>query len=247
MRIRVGKLAFSFPNWIEFLALYAEIFLLRVYAFKASTKTPFIVDCGAHMGMSTLYFKSAHPGARIIAFEPNPRTFQILKKNIEQNNMAGVTLVNAAVSDKEGELDFFVRKNIKIFGREVQWSWSDTAVENYFSAKKSKTIRVPTVRLSRYLTQPVDLLKLDIEGMEERVLKEIEPKLSLVKEIILEFHGSARNPANDIHRTLALLRRNAFRCTVKQNLLLQRNTVHRVTQLKNTHSFLLMVYARRYE
>jgi len=56
----------------SFCACYEEIFGRRIYAFEPTTTTPLIIDGGANIGVSVAYFKKAHPGSRIIAFEPDP-------------------------------------------------------------------------------------------------------------------------------------------------------------------------------
>lgn len=210
--IERGGIKFSFINKEEFERIYDDIFKRNEYPFTTDKPTPFILDCGSHIGLSILYFKNKYPNARITAFEPNPRTFNLLQKNIEQNNLRDVKLINAAVSDRKGKIEFFVDKKI-----ENPWGWGDSAVINkWYSSKTAKSIKVDTARLSKFLKSSVDLLKLDIEGMEERVLQEIKSKLSKVKEIMMEYHGSSTNPRNDLARILSFLRTNGFNYKIKQ-------------------------------
>ena len=67
-------------------------------------------------------------------------------------------------------------------------------------------MRVPAVTLSSLLTERVDLLKLDIEGLETAVLAEAAPRLRRVKRVILEFHGTQRNADNAIETLTRTLR-----------------------------------------
>lgn len=53
-----------------------------------------------------------------------------------------------------------------------------------------KRMSVKTVKLSRFIGKQVDLLKLDVEGSEERVMKEIRHKLNRIKELRIEYHGT---------------------------------------------------------
>lgn len=107
--IRSGKIKLSFKNFHEFLLLYLGIYLFGGYKFESDKNDPLIIDCGCHIGISILSFKKQYPRSRIIGFEPNPETFKILEKNIKQNNLENVELVNAAVSDKEGEIDLYFK------------------------------------------------------------------------------------------------------------------------------------------
>jgi FkbM family methyltransferase len=67
-----------------------------------------ILDCGANIGMATLFFKWLYPNARIDAFEPDPKTFQLLENNVKQNHLTNVATHNCALWDIDGKIDFFV-------------------------------------------------------------------------------------------------------------------------------------------
>lgn len=203
----IDGITFSFINEKEFDSIYHEIFSYKIYQFTADTASPFILDCGANIGISVLFFKKLYPQAKIIAFEPNPDTFKLLELNVRQNNLRDVELVNAAISDNLGEIDFYVSK-----GASPTHS-ADTGVKPVsVNSEEFESIKVSAVRLSSYITRNVDLLKLDIEGMEERVLREIEGKLHLIKEIRLEFHSGITED-NNIERISSLLRRGKFKFT----------------------------------
>jgi hypothetical protein len=77
-------------------------------------------------------------------------------------------------------------------------------------------VQVPAVTLSSLLTEPVDLLKLDIEGLETAVLEEAASRLSMVRRLILEFHGTRHNPGNSISRLTEILRAAGFTPEVRQ-------------------------------
>ena len=51
--------------------LKLELFEHQIYKFKCDTETPYIIDCGANIGLSIIYFKLLFPKAEIIAFEPD--------------------------------------------------------------------------------------------------------------------------------------------------------------------------------
>lgn len=199
-----------FRNEEELNRIIKEIFIDQEYAFTSRNKKPFIIDCGSHIGLSILYFKNIYPHARILGFEPNPENFRILQKNIRENKLEGITVLNAALSEKEGK--DFLRVSFK---KEAPWTWGDTIIKNMWGDEdENKKIDVKTVKLSRYIDKPVDLLKLDIEGSEQKVLKEIAHKLRLIKQIRMEFHGtSTTGDINSYKIVKQLLQDNSF--TVK--------------------------------
>jgi FkbM family methyltransferase len=170
-----------FFNYNTFATLFEELYVADVYYFSSSSAEPLIVDCGSNIGLSVLYFKGLYPNSRVIAFEPDRATFEMLERNVRSNNLTGVTLVNKALYDSVGSVPFYVSPDQP--GLLVQ----STRKENLVS---SQLTSVETEMLSTYLTEPVDFLKMDIEGAEEQVLNDLKAtgKLDLVREIVLEYH-----------------------------------------------------------
>ena len=238
----IDSIVFSFTNKEEFTLLYNEIFKKKLYSFATTVSNPVILDCGAHIGVSILFFKKHYPHAKIIAFEPSPKTFKLLELNVKQNNLRDVKLVNAAVSDKAGEIDFYVtREEFATKDNPSSWHWGDAAVKNaWYNPEVHTTIKVPTVKLSSYIDQRIDFLKLDIEGMEERALSEIEDKLSFVNEIRLEYHGNTTNPAQSLEKVIAILDRNHFYCSIEKSW-----RIIRPDQVKRKEHCILLLYTNR--
>lgn len=209
MVIPLNKFKFYFTNIIEFFLIYKDVFLYKDYFFKTNKKSPFIIDCGSNIGISVLYFKKLYPKSRIIAFEPNPKTFKLLEKNITHNNIKNVKLINAAVGKKNGKIKFFVSKK-------EAWSWGDAGVKNiWYDPNKFSTISIFSKKLSLYINSPVDFLKIDIEGMETEVLFEISKKLKYVKNIVMEFHGNPMNKQNSLNKILDLFKKNDFTFSIR--------------------------------
>lgn len=64
-----------------------------------------VFDVGANIGYYTLLAaRAAGPSGRVYAFEPEPRNFGLLTRNIAENGLSNVRLVNAAVSDRAGHV-----------------------------------------------------------------------------------------------------------------------------------------------
>lgn len=186
---------------ISFLFMYKEIFEQQIYKFKAKTESPLIVDCGANIGLSVLYFKQLYPESRIWAFEPDRKVFQVLKRNIEKFNLSDVELFDKAVWNSETTLEFMSEGADG--GRIIQLK-SDT--EKY---------QVPTVRLRDYLMQPIDFLKLDIEGAETEVIKDCQDLLGNIKNLFVEYHSFADKPQT-IDFMINILSTAGFRLHIHQ-------------------------------
>jgi FkbM family methyltransferase len=196
-------------NDCELEVIYDDIFRKNVYFFEANTSEPFIIDCGGHIGLAVLYFKSLCPQARILSFEPNPETFALLQKNIAQNNLRGVEAINMALTcDDKRDAILYIGENFL-----QTWDSTDTIEPNlWVNMHEYHGIPVPSTRLSSYINERVDFLKLDIEGAEVAVLDELNGKLSAVGALTLEYH---QNPANlaqgKLPKIIEKLSRSGFR------------------------------------
>jgi FkbM family methyltransferase len=175
---------------------YGRIFDHHIYNFNYNKDNPTIIDAGANIGLASLYLKNRFPKAKIIAFEPSRRLYKTLNKNISVNNLSDVECINVALSDKEGEASF--TDNAKISGSLIT---EKNLAENY---------TVKTDLLSKYIKEPIDFLKMDIEGAEMQVFPEIQDKLSLINNMFIEYH-SFTHLNQDLSKILALLEKNNFR------------------------------------
>jgi len=205
-------LGFSFLSYnywtIDY--LFEEIFLNNEYNFKAHTQTPLIIDCGSNIGMSILYFKYIYPNSRIIAFEPNPNSFKLLKKNVANNNLKNVEINNLGLYDEETEISFYIDNNL-------------SSLVGSINKKRGGTneLKVSAKKLSSYLkdVEEVDLIKIDVEGAEINIIKELlETKtLNKVKEYIIEYHHNMGEDKSNLSSFLAVFETNGYNYNIKTN------------------------------
>lgn len=226
---------FYCPNREEFARICQDVFPGHEYAFRTRERRPRVIDAGAHVGVATHYFKQCYPRARVLALEANPVTVELLRRNVSHNGLDDVTVLHAALAPEAGEIPFYTGAD----DREAS-SWGDSAVRQPWHEGAAATVRVPAVTLSSLLTAPVDLLKLDIEGLETAVLAEAAPRLSLVRRVALEFHGTRANPENAIARLVDILRDTGFTTEVRQY-----GAVVTLPEIEETDPYWLMVRAER--
>ena len=207
--------SFYFINQKEFEILWRDIFKKEEYKVNLKTDQPLIIDIGAHIGLATIYFKNKYPQAKIIAFEPNPQTAKILRLNLKANHLKKITVVEAAVCRKKGKRLFYIDGISK-----NPWTWGDSLIKNIWGNKNpSQSISVKAVALSSFLNKPIDLLKIDAEGAEDEIIKEISSKLYLIKNIIVEYHETpGANPRNKLSSITKIVKKANFNIDiVKQN------------------------------
>lgn len=188
IRSKSGSSPVEFYNWIihshELGLIHSGIdfqFSKQVNDFYTDKSAPVVLDCGANIGMSVLRYKHLYPNAKIIAFEPDPMIFGYLKKNVVENELKNVELIQAAVWSEAGELEFSSDQHNGGF-------LSSQRHDNEGALKSSSIIRVPTIDLRNYLNQSVDFLKMDIEGAEYEVLIHCADLLHNVEKLVIEVH-----------------------------------------------------------
>jgi FkbM family methyltransferase len=182
--------------------LYREIFVLGTYYFTTGNREPVILDCGANIGIATLFFKSLFPAATILCFEPDPASFKLLKKNVCRNALKNVTLYNLALWDTNSQVQFFTD------------SANPGSLHMSTNAHRldGVGISVPGRRLSDFITGAVDLLKLDVEGAEMRVLEELacSGKIDSIRQMVVEYHHKIPGEASAMSHFLRILEENRF-------------------------------------
>lgn len=140
------------------------------------------VDCGANIGIySILMGKKCEKG---YAIEPSTDTFRILKKNMELNNLSNVKLIKAGVGEKPGKL--FFSKGMDCVNHIVDVSNEDA---------KSNCEEIDVVTLDeRFKDIDVNILKIDVEGFETKVLQGASQMLESEKlnVIIMEVFGKEK-------------------------------------------------------
>ena len=191
----------EFVDGKTLLAGLKEIYLGDCLRFKAENDAPQIIDCGANIGLSVLYFKKLYPRAEITAFEADPDIFTTLTKNIKSAKLNGIKAINRAVWDSEQILEF--RSEGGFSGR-VR-----------INEESGNLVKVRSTRLKNYLDKKIDFLKIDIEGAEFHVLQDCADKLANVALIFFEYHSPLGEPQK-LSETLKILNSAGYRYYLKE-------------------------------
>jgi FkbM family methyltransferase len=136
---------------------------------------PVIVDGGANVGYSSIYFANAYPEAVVLAVEANPDTFEVLKRNT--NGKDRIIPINAALWSHEDGVDIEAGDS---------GSWSDRV-----SDARSRSL-IPSIRLDHLMNKVPSarplIIKLDIEGVEREACRVSQETLREAACIIIEPH-----------------------------------------------------------
>ncbi len=182
-KTKEGKYKFSIPDVESFLSMYSSIFADECYKFSSDSDGRFtILDFGANIGMSVLYFYETYPNANIYGFEADPKIYKYLESNVAGFSQGDERLhiYNKAVWTEETELFFS----------------PDGSDGGRVSDKATAQTRVQAVDVRKIMEEHehIDFLKIDIEGSERAVIPSLKDYLQKVDKLFLEYHSEADKP-----------------------------------------------------
>jgi FkbM family methyltransferase len=133
-----------------------------------------ILDIGGHAGYYTLLFaKYTGNTGQVFSFEPNPSNYAILERNIQRNGFTNIELRAEIVSDKAGQTSLYLPDSDNT-GNGSVYASSDTA----FGQIEVQAINPDQLFQEKGIAK-IDLIKIDVEGHEENVLRGLTHYLSL--------------------------------------------------------------------
>ena len=195
--VKLAGHPFQVVDSLAFYWSYREIFGERLYWFPDPPTPPHILDCGANLGLASLFFLRRYPACRLTALEPDPDLFQILQKNLEPHRLPETQLLNVALAGQAGTYNFY------------QQGSDSGRLRHPFSDLATPPAKVRGIPLDDLLSQPVDFLKIDIEGGEVEVLSACK-LLRRARYVFIEYHSFQGHP-QELDVILSLLSREGFR------------------------------------
>src|SRR6185437_11753555 len=112
-QVRLANLSFRTNSLPSLATEYELIFQRGIYDFEAVRNDPYVIDGGAHIGSFSLYTMMKHPGASIVAFEPEKKSWHHLRSNLMKNlnpeQISRIKLVNSGLAHYDGEMAFDMR------------------------------------------------------------------------------------------------------------------------------------------
>ena len=162
---------------------FREVCIEDHYNFAQLKPGMIVVDLGAHIGLFALpaSFKVGREG-KIIAIEPEMENFKKISENLALNKIDNVILVNIGISDSNGEEDFFIHQS---YG-----SHSFFRPESFIDKIRIKVKTLDSL-LDELKIDKVDMIKIDTEGAEMKILKGAKETLAnnpKIKMAIAAYH-----------------------------------------------------------
>jgi FkbM family methyltransferase len=142
------------------------------------------LDVGANIGNHSIYLHDQF--STIHAFEPNPRTFARLQKNIDANDLSSLVAHQVALGDSDAEL---------VFGENLGGNLGNSGfVDEVGSDSRFSYFKMMVFNADDYLRRQridrVDFIKIDVEGFEPKVFCGLRETIKRFRPIIaFEYHG----------------------------------------------------------
>ena len=166
----------------------SEIRLAR-YLIKNLLSNSTFIDVGAHYGYFSLIASQIVKDGKVYSFEPSSKSFNILKRNV--TSIANVTIFNKAVSHGSDPIVFYEFDNLHSEYNSTQVSQFEN--EDWFKAIKPNMQKIDSISLSTFCSDNSvnpDIIKIDVEGFENEVIKGAENLLTVSKKkpiVIMEY------------------------------------------------------------
>jgi len=161
-----------------------------------------VVDIGATFGIYALRAsKMVGKKGIVIAIEPEPINFKILKHHIRINKVTNIVHVNSALGDRADIVKLYIRGHLNHTIKQPRY--------------ESKYIMVPMLTFDHVMRllkiDEVDLVKIDVEGAEIDVIRGI--KKTFVKRITMEYHGK-----ENARQILNLLKSRGYKVVTRKRV-----------------------------
>ncbi len=155
------------------------------------------LDIGANIGFYTLVM--AKKCDKVLAFEPDERSYDILEQNIRLNKLKNVVCEKKAISDVCGKVSLFITKRPNLCSLEVP-------NKEVINKKTVKTISIDS------LNEEIDFVKMDIEGAETAAIRGgLDTFAKRNCKIIIELHPEYYNNKNNFKAILKSLLELGYR------------------------------------
>lgn len=157
-----GKIYFPYHKMgaIDTLDLFG-IDELIIFSFYWANRNRYrkVLDLGANLGLHSIILSKC--GYDVESYEPDPRHFEILKRNLELNKASHVRAIQAAVSVQEGTAEF-----VRVLGNTTGSHLAGAKSNPYGDLER---FSVKLVRFADFFDR-VDFIKMDVEGHEKEIL-----------------------------------------------------------------------------
>ncbi len=185
IRLKELKQPFYLRNNTSDITVFYQVFLKNSYNLNHSSPVNVVIDCGANIGLSAIFFAHHFPEATIIAVEPEGSNFDLLVLNCQPYK--NIKPVRAGVWNKN--------TNLRVVDKTKQ-HWEMQVEEVNDQKSDIEAVSIPYL-LQKYSLKKIDILKIDIEGSEKELFETYTDEwLPYIKILCIELHDHLRKGAS---------------------------------------------------
>jgi FkbM family methyltransferase len=157
----------------------------------AESKTPLIIDCGANIGLASIWYAQKFPRAKIIAVEPEPENYRILTMNAA--NYPNIVPIQGGISDRETRLSL-------VNQGDAPWAWETIEADS----GQVRSFTIPSL-LKTVPDGVLMIVKIDIEGSEVDLFRSNVEWVAHTPVIVFEAHDGLFSWRGTFHAIVSIL------------------------------------------
>lgn len=159
--------------------VFKQVFVDTEYRFDSVENPRVIIDAGANIGLTSVYYASCYPECRILAIEPERSNFGLLSRNVAL--YPNVIPIHAALASEPGRV---------VIDDPDQGAWSFRTRSAQHADPGSQRVDAVTIGqlMDEHGIERIDLLKMDIEGAEMDVMRHASAWIDRVDAMVIELH-----------------------------------------------------------
>ncbi|MDC0509998.1 FkbM family methyltransferase [Candidatus Pelagibacter sp.] len=176
-------------NISKYIRLICYFFQKKINNFKnlELNNDSVVIDIGANIGIISQVIFDKY-GSNVYCYEPNQYAYKKLIDRFKNNKK--IYCFNNAIAENNDEKKMFYHKNVKY--DQIKWSTGSSLLEQKRNVDSSNFSVVQTMSIEDLINKfdMIDLIKIDIEGYEYKILPTIIKNKKKIKKIICELHGN---------------------------------------------------------
>lgn len=160
----------------------------RIHKLKSLIVPQTVVDVGGHIGSFGLKVKQVWPKTRLIAFEPNVQNAELYRQNMKDNGFDNAQVFTEAICYEKNKSVLTDHMNSTGGGFLCSSDYVNQ-IGSYFVSKTDVALYTLEEVMARENIAHIDLLKLDCEGSEREIIKQMQPEtITKIGLIVGEYH-----------------------------------------------------------
>jgi FkbM family methyltransferase len=186
------RFLFKFKLIRKILFKYKSLKRLKIFEKLNLNNNSLFIDIGGHEGIFSYFFLDKFD-CNIEIYEPNKKLYKILIKNFK--NYKKVKLFNLAVSNKDGKNKLYLHKKSNK-NNHFFFDQSSSMEKNKNNIDRKKFQIIKTINIKKILNKHkfIDVIKIDIEGHEYKILDILLLNINKIGKIYCELNGDKKYP-----------------------------------------------------